>query len=153
MRMQNRIATGLFLIATTFMSSAWAAQDLEVDGNVSAEVQATRMVNIPAADFFLPMVLNIRAGDSVRFVNNDGDAHTVTTDPVYSSSYFQGVNVTLHGRNNSGPGSVRIRFNRPGTFTYYCRNHAHLDQGQPVNGGVEGNGVPGRPMMGIVIVR
>jgi plastocyanin len=153
MNFKKRLATGIFLIAITAFQSAWAANEFEINTDSEVEARATRTVNIPGADFFLPMVMNIRAGDMVQFTNNDEDPHTVTTDPAYSSFFYQGINATVKAKASGHPGVVKIRFKRRGTFTYYCRNHAHLVGGQPVTGGVVGPGEAGRPMMGIIIIR
>lgn len=154
MNFKKLFTTGVFVLATASFNIAMAASDADVETDVSPDVQATRVVDIPGADYFTPYVVNIRAGDTVRFMNSDSDAHTVTSDPAYSSGVYSNINVTLRGHSATGvPGVVRIRFPRPGTFTYYCRNHAHLMQGQPVNGGLVGAGIPGRPMTGIIIVR
>ena len=108
---------------------------------------------MPPEDRFTPFAHQIRAGDSVRWVNNDSDDHTVVSDDAL---------------NTAGPsvdqlipaigGAVTLRFNRPGTFVYYCRFRAGLDSfSQPVapgpDAGIEdANGNFGTPMSGVITV-
>ena len=66
----------------------------------------------------------------------------------------------LLGTDNNGgqPGTLTLRFNHPGTFLYFCRFHAHLDDAnQPVAPGPRGgiqdeNGNFGTPMMDVITV-
>jgi plastocyanin len=116
--------------------------------------RSTRQVKVPDEDRFTPYAVTIHAGDSVRWVNTDSDAHTVVSDDTFNTAGHQGVNGLLR----SG-GSVTLRFSHPGTFVYYCRFHSHLDASkQPVAPGPDGgiqdpNGNFGTPMTGIVTVR
>jgi len=118
------------------------------------------VVTIPGEDRFAPMALMIRAGDTVKWINSDTDDHTVVSDDVFNSTGPHDVNHLLPGtdNNNGQPGTFTIRFNRPGTFVYYCRFHSHLDgQHQPVAPGPDGgiqdaNGNFGTPMMGVITV-
>jgi plastocyanin len=118
------------------------------------------VVTIPEEDRFTPMALTIHAGDTVKWVNNDTDDHTVVSDDVFNTTGPHGVNHLIPGtdNNNGQPGTFTIHFNRPGTFVYYCRFHSHLDdQHQPVAPGPDGgiqdsNGNFGTPMMGVITV-
>jgi hypothetical protein len=72
----------------------------------------------------------------------------------------RGLDHLLPGTDSNGgqPGRFQLRFSRPGTFVYFCRFHAHLDNDhQPIAPGPEGgiqdaNGNFGTPMMGIITV-
>jgi plastocyanin len=111
-------------------------------------------VTVPSEDRFTPFAVTIRAGDSVQWVNNDADAHTVVSDDAFNTAGHRGVNQPLPA---SG-GKLVLRFNHAGTFVYYCRLHAHLDgANQPVapgpNGGIQDTGGNfGTPMSGVVTV-
>jgi plastocyanin len=153
MNLKTTAMTALFGLLLSAFQPAMAAQDQNPNVGSDVDAQFTRTVDIPGADYFFPFVININRGDVVRFTNHDEDDHTVTSDPFYSSLRYSHINVLIPHETSAGPGVVRIRFSRPGTFTYYCRMHAHLSGGQPVNGGQEGNGIAGRPMMGVIIVR
>jgi plastocyanin len=119
-----------------------------------------RMVIVPHEDRFTPFALTIRAGDSVDWVNTDTDDHTVVSDDSFNTAGHQGLDQLLPGTDSTGgtPGHLRLRFNHSGTFVYYCRFHAHLDDDhQPTapgpNGGIQDpNGNFGTPMMGIITV-
>ena len=128
----------------------------------SADVlSATRSVVVPQEDRFVPFAVTVRVGDTVQWVNADTDDHTVVSDDIYNTAGHQGTNQLLPGTDAGGgrPGRFSLKFDRPGTFVYYCRFHSHLDRfGQPVAPGPDGgiqdaNGNFGTPMMGIVTVR
>jgi plastocyanin len=122
--------------------------------------RAHLQVIVPEEDRFTPFAQTIHAGDSVKWINMDSDDHTVVSDDSFNTAGHQGLNVLLRGTENNGgkPGTVTLRFPRPGTFVYYCRFHAHLDADhQPVAPGPdEGiqdpDGNFGTPMMGVITV-
>lgn len=113
-----------------------------------------RQVTVPPEDRFTPFALQIRAGDKVRWVNTDEDDHTVVSDDALNTAGPTKLDQLL-GKNG---GEVTLRFNRPGTFVYYCRFHAKLDSSsQPVAPGPDGgiqdaNGNFGTPMSGVITV-
>lgn len=152
MTLKGLAATSLLILSLNPIHSAIAAE-VSNDISSSEESRITRTVTIPE-DYFSPFIINVNRGDVVRFVNRDEEAHTVTSAPMYSSFPYRSINRMIPAETADGrPGSTRIRFNSRGTFTYYCTRHAHLAGGQPVNGGTDGSGIAGRPMMGVVIVR
>ena len=110
-------------------------------------------VTVPDEDRFAPFAITIRAGDAVKWTNNDSDDHTVVSDDAFNTAGHQGENQLLP----SGQ-SIVLVFRHPGTFVYYCRFHAHLDSSnQPVAPGPDGgiqdaNGNFGTPMSGVVTV-
>jgi len=111
-------------------------------------------VTVPEADRFIPYALTIRAGDTVRWTNNDEDDHAVVSDDAFDTTGHQGTDELLA----ADGGIVTLRFNQPGTFVYYCRFHAKLDEfNQPVAPGPDGgiqdaNGNFGTPMSGVITV-
>ncbi|MFY9820918.1 MAG: plastocyanin/azurin family copper-binding protein [Thermoanaerobaculia bacterium] len=117
-------------------------------------------VIVPGEDRFTPFSQTIHAGDAVRWINMDTDDHTVVSDDAFTTAGNRGVNILLKGTDNNGgqPGTLVLHFNHPGTFVYYCRFHAHLDESsQPVAPGPEGgiqdpDGNHGTPMMGVITV-
>ena len=117
-------------------------------------------ITIPEADKFTPYQMTIREGDSVTWVNNDTDDHTVVSDDAFNDAGHQGLNVLIPGTdsNNGQAGTFTLRLDHAGTFVYYCRFHAHLDaDNQPVAPGPEGgiqdsNGNFGTPMSGVITV-
>jgi plastocyanin len=119
-----------------------------------------RMVIVPEEDRFTPFALTIPTGDSVTWVNEDTDDHTVVSDDAFNTAGHEGLDVLLPGTESNGgqPGTLTLHFTHPGTFVYYCRFHAHLDEAQqPVAPGPDGgiqdaNGNFGTPMMGVVTV-
>jgi plastocyanin len=113
-----------------------------------------RDVTVPESDRFTPFALTIRSGDTVRWVNNDEDDHFVVSDDAFNTAGHEGTDQEL----GADGGTFALRFNHPGTFVYYCRLHAHLDEfNQPVAPGPDGgiqdpDGNFGTPMSGVITV-
>lgn len=131
------------------------------------------MVVVPEEDRFDPFALMIRVGDTVEWVNNDTDDHTIVSDTAFDTTGPRHLDQLLPGTDSNGGQPAppfRIRFDHPGTFVYYCRFHSHLDgHNQPVapgpKGGIHGEKDPqlcapagtdtcnfGTPMMGVITV-
>ena len=154
----SRIGAVLGLAAILGGTMLWASS-----GTASSSLlHSTRAhtVVIPDADKFVPYHITVRIGDTVTWVNNDTDNHSVVSDDMFNTEGHKGVNRVIPGTDNNGgrPGSLTLRFTHLGTFVYYCRFHAHLDaDAQPVAPGPDGgiqdaNGNFGTPMTGIVSV-
>lgn len=79
------------------------------EGDIVVDMQSSQ---------FQPATLRIRAGDTVTWLNQDGYAHTVTSDsgaaPLDSPSIPAG-------------GSWSHTFTEPGTYDYHCKPHAYRD--------------------------
>lgn len=124
--------------------------------------KSTKKVIIPDSDHFVPFALTVRVGDTVEWVNQDTDDHTVVSDDAINTvgAKLTKIDQVVAGTDSNGgaPGTYRLKFKRAGTFVYYCRFHAKLDENnQPIapglDGGIQdGNGNYGTPMMGVVIV-
>jgi plastocyanin len=119
-----------------------------------------KQVIVPGEDRFVPFAVTIHVGDAVEWINTDTDDHTVVTNDFFNTGGHKGLDFLLKGTDNNGgiPGKLTLRFSHPGTFVYYCRFHAHLDEHhQPVAPGPDGgiqdaSGNFGTPMNGIVTV-
>src|SRR5438270_2941677 len=119
-----------------------------------------RQVIVPGEDRFFPFAVTIRSGESVQWVNMDTDDHTVVSNDFFNTAGHNGTDVLLKGTDSNGgqPGTFTLHFSHPGTFVYYCRFHAHLDDDhQPAAPGPDGgiqdaNGNFGTPMNGIITV-
>lgn len=128
--------------------------------SLAAPSRAPVQVVVPQEDRFAPFVITIHAGQSVEWINRDTDDHTIVSDDPFNSAGHQRTDHLLPGTDSNGgvPGRFQLRFDRPGTFAYYCRFHAHLDSAnQPAapgpNGGIkDASGNFGTPMMGVVTV-
>jgi plastocyanin len=127
---------------------------------VAASSSPVKQVIVPGEDRFFPFAITVRAGQSVQWVNMDTDDHTVVSNDFFNTAGNSGTNVLLKGTDSNGgqPGTLTLHFSRPGTFVYYCRFHAHLDdEHQPVAPGPDGGiqdqtGNFGTPMNGIITV-
>lgn len=113
-----------------------------------------RMVIVPPEDRFKPFAVTVRVGQTVKFVNNDEDDHTVVSDDVFNTPGHFGTDVLLPANG----GSFMLKFRHPGVWVYYCRFHAQLDDShQPIAPGPDGgiqdpNGNFGTPMAGVITV-
>ena len=124
-----------------------------VDAGVWGAPGRIGRIQVPGEARFAPFALTIRTGDSVKWLNSDAQDHTVVTDDALSSAGHQGLDQVL-----PAGAALVLRFDRPGTFVYYCRFHAKLDLFyQPIapgpNGGIEDeDGNFGTPMSGVITV-
>jgi plastocyanin len=120
----------------------------------------TKQVNIPDEDRFAPFALTIHIGDSVKWINNDTDDHTVVAVGRFTTTDHRSVDRLILGTDNNGgqPGTLTLTFHQAGRFVYHCRFHSKLNShGQPVapgpRGGIQDSkGNFGTPMMGVITV-
>ena len=64
---------------------------------------------------YVPPALTVAAGTTVRFVNDDGEAHTVTaSDKSFDSGGLDTGEAWSH------------RFTSAGTFPYFCAVHPYM---------------------------
>jgi len=64
---------------------------------------------------YVPATLHVVVGASVRFVNDDGEAHTVTSsDRVFDS-----------GGLDTGDAWTHV-FSKAGTYSYFCALHPYM---------------------------
>ncbi len=152
-RSLHRALVPSLVLAGAFLGALAIAQTGQ-----SPERRIHNMVIVPEEDRFTPFAITVHTGDVVLFTNNDTDDHTVVSDDFVNTGGPQHVNHILLGTENNGgkPGTLRLRFARPGVFVYYCRFHSHLDGShQPAAPGPDGgiqdaDGNYGTPMMGVV---
>ena len=87
-------------------------------GELGAGLPSSVTVNIPKADRFEPFLVEMAAGGTVTFTNNDTDAHTVVSMPTDPVDFLIVV----------PPGkSVKKTFTQPGIYGYYCNIHSDYD--------------------------
>jgi plastocyanin len=68
------------------------------------------------SDFaFKPPTLNVNTGDTVVFINDDGDAHTVTA----VDKSFDSAGLDTHDQ-------FRHTFTKAGTYAYFCALHPYM---------------------------
>ncbi len=86
---------------------------------ILAAAMATSAHHAPTVsinDFrYQPATLTITAGETVRFVNRDQEAHTITA----SDNSFDSAGVDTNG-------AWTHRFTRPGRYTYFCELHPYM---------------------------
>jgi plastocyanin len=146
----RKLVAGLLVAGAVIAVGAIAV----ASSGASNDHRRVQQVTIPDSDRFVPFALTIHTGDSVRWVNTDSDDHTVVSDDAFDTAGHKGTDALL----TANGGAVKLRFNRPGSFVYYCRFHAHLDEfNQPVAPGPDGGiqdttGNFGTPMSGVITV-
>jgi plastocyanin len=144
------LRVGVLVLATAALVTALAI----FAGGASGKQDRVHNVTIPDSDRFTPFALTIRQGDSVKWTNTDTDQHSVVSDDAFNSTDNAGTNQVIPSNS-----SFTLTFKHPGTFVYFCRFHAHLDElNQPVAPGPDGgiqdsNGNFGTPMSGVITVQ
>jgi plastocyanin len=73
---------------------------------------ATNEVTMVKSYRFDPKVIEVKAGSTVTWTNDDNFTHTVQVDGQPDHEVDKGK-------------SVSIRFDKPGTYHYVCRLHRH----------------------------
>lgn len=85
-------------------------------GRVSA---TTPVVTVRMRDFgYTPRRVRIRAGESVRWTDDDRAPHTATAEQHAAGTFET-------GRVRSGHSSP-VQFGKPGRYPYYCRFHPFM---------------------------
>jgi plastocyanin len=81
---------------------------------VPAQAQTSPIVHIKNFKF-VPATLTIKAGTTVKFVNDDSDAHTATAnDKTFDSGGLDTNDSWSH------------TFTKPGTYNYFCAVHPYM---------------------------
>jgi plastocyanin len=150
----------LALAVVGLVGAAVSAATTFADSDRDEGHKKTVEVVVPGQDRFTPFAVTIRAGQRVEWINRDTDDHTVVSDARFDSADHAKIDHLLPGTdsNHGQPGTFELRFDKPGTFVYYCRFHAHLDAfNQPIapgpRGGIQDSkGNFGTPMMGVITV-
>ncbi len=94
---------------------------------VSAASAADQPITIEGFKF--PATINVKAGDSVTWTNNDRAPHTVTAD---NGSFDKQV--------AASGGSATVTFSTAGTFAYHCTIHPNMTGTVVVAAAVGGTG-------------
>ena len=97
--------------------AALAAFAAGCGGTGASAPVATHEVSMAKSYRFDPKVVEIKAGESVTWTNNDNFTHTVEVDGQPDHKVGRGDSVT-------------IRFDKPGTYDYVCTLHSHDMHGQ-----------------------
>ena len=88
-------------------------------GTGSSEPVATTEVAMVKSYRFDPKTIEIEAGQTVTWTNEDNFTHTVRVDGQEDHGVERGE-------------SVSIRFDEPGTYHYVCRLHSHDMEGEVI---------------------
>lgn len=138
-----------------------APTSLLAKSNDGGDKKHQHQVTIPTEDRFVPYAMTIRTGDTVVWQNTDTDNHTVVSDDAFTTTDNKGINQEIPGTDSNPqhtPGTLALKFKKPGVFVYYCRFHSKLDSfNQPVAPGPDGGiqdaqGNFGTPMTGVIVV-
>ena len=88
-------------------------------GAAASAPVATNDVSMAKSYRFDPDVIEISAGDTVTWTNNDNFTHTVRVESQPDHKVGRGD-------------SVEIEFGEPGTYDYVCTLHSHDMHGQVI---------------------
>jgi plastocyanin len=88
-------------------------------GSATSGPVATTEVEMVKSYRFDPKTIEIEAGQSVTWTNEDNFTHTVQVDGQEDHEVERGE-------------SVSIRFDEPGTYHYVCRLHSHDMDGEVI---------------------
>lgn len=86
---------------------------------LTARTQSARRVDIRTFQF-APDTVKVTAGTTVTWTNRDEIEHTVTTGTP------DGRDGTLHAVLRTKGDSVSMRFERAGTWAYFCDRHRFM---------------------------
>jgi plastocyanin len=101
----GRFLAGVVALAALFVAGCSGSGE-------SGEPVATTEVAMVKSYRFDPKTIEIEAGDTVTWRNDDNFTHTVQVDGQEDREVEPGE-------------SVSIRFDEPGTYHYVCRLHSH----------------------------
>jgi plastocyanin len=111
MRSINR-ALGRRGAVAALMAAAWFAA--AAPGSALAEAPNTIRLNIKSF-MFAPMTLNVKAGSTVTWTNEDQEPHTVVSE---TGLFKSGALDTAD--------SFSFKFDTPGTYHYLCTIHPRM---------------------------
>jgi plastocyanin len=74
--------------------------------------------------YFLPSQVVIHAGDRVQWRNLDTVGHTATSTYFNSGLIWPTANST--GQASLGPSAFTYKFDKPGTYAYFCQIHPYM---------------------------
>jgi plastocyanin len=116
-------ASTRFNILVTEPSGSARSTTATIPGSASKPI-SNDTVNIIGleAPFFEPNVLNVKVGTTVKFVNTDGNAHTVTS---VKNGSIEPDGVFDSGVLTAGK-TFAYTFSKPGTYEYICLIHTHM---------------------------
>jgi plastocyanin len=70
---------------------------------------------------FVPKIIHVHVGTTVVWTNEDGVDHTVTSGTTWDNGVWKSSPLIPGGKQFS------VKFNRPGSFPYYCKPHIYND--------------------------
>ena len=152
--MRRLIPATLAVVVVIVTGAVVASAGGAADAGSHSNARKVHQVTVPESDRFTPFAMTIHPGDSVRWLNNDEDNHFVVSDDAFNTAGNAGTDQEL----GADGGTLTLKFSHPGTFVYYCKLHAQLDEfGQPVAPGPDGgiqdaSGNFGTPMSGVITV-
>jgi plastocyanin len=106
-----------FLLPTVALAAGLLAAGC--GGTGSSEPVATTEVAMVKSYRFDPKTIEIEAGETVTWTNEDNFTHTVQVDGQEDHEVERSE-------------SVSIRFDEPGTYHYVCRLHSHDMDGEVI---------------------
>jgi plastocyanin len=95
---------------------------------VCLRTQAATYRVTTSGSVFDPIEVDINAGETILWENNDATEHTVTADATLDDGVipiFDSGDIPTEDGDDTSASKFTVTFNTPGTNTYYCRIHGH----------------------------
>ena len=103
------VQTVLFALVSLALSAPVSAY-----GTPSTPVKAP-ILTVHIKDYkYTPKAVTVHVGDTVAFVNDDDETHTVTVDGTFDSNGLE------------EKARFSYTFTKPGTYYYHCKIHASM---------------------------
>ena len=111
--------------ATTTTTGAGDAT-APTDTGATDATEATTAATVEITEFaFSPKQINVKVGDTVRWINRDEFLHTVTSGEVDGP---ENIADDRFDEDLQEAGSeATVTFDEAGTFTYFCKQHNAMD--------------------------
>lgn len=103
-----------FIVGALVIGALAGATESRLLGGATGDIAiVSGASNTNNAEFYHPGTYSVAAGTTVSWVNRDGTTHTVTSN--VTGSFDSGV--------MQPGGTYSLKFNTPGTYSYYCTIH------------------------------
>jgi plastocyanin len=115
--------TGSGLILSTVATIAYGVSSSSgQDSGSLASVQDVSIIGIKKDKSFDPNPIEINAGDSITWTNDDNEIHTVTS----GSDEGPSIGTEFDSGTLASGQSFTHQFDKPGTYEYFCSFHESM---------------------------
>jgi plastocyanin len=116
----------VLLIISSFYGCGIADQANSDSSTTPSSGATTHIVNMTGDYEFVPSLLTIKQGDSVKWVLIKGNHEIASGTVIEGPDGREGVPDGLWDSGKMASGSFTYTFNSTGTFPYYCDSHVDM---------------------------